>query len=237
MKRHPPAAPVRQPQPGMHHSGHSARRGAMFHYYLMYLLLTSTVMSMAGFGLHAALKSDQTDMAAAQYLQTLRRLEAQLREDVVQAQSLQLQDGTLVFSGGISANTAQPVSGPVWSADGHVLRRLISGDPQHSHQERFVLPAGCTIDIRQGDDPRIVIRIQERSPHAGVIHRGTGHQPQPASAHPGSAGVEPLTVEMHLFPRPRSQTSERLQPPTSAEVPATSSAPVAADAGSAGAAP
>ena len=82
------------------------RRGAIFHYYLMYLLLTSILLSTAGFCLHMILDADQVDERISRHLRTLLRFDRRLREDSDLARGCSLTD-TLDFKIGAASITWQ----------------------------------------------------------------------------------------------------------------------------------
>ena len=126
------------------------RRGAIFHYYLMYLLLTSILLSTAGFSLHMILDADQVDERISQHLKTLLRLERRLREDAGLAKDCSIAEA-LNFKVG-EASIA-------WQIDGNRVTRQQTGE-QHDTFEHFVLAAGTELSL-EAEKPFVTLTITE----------------------------------------------------------------------------
>ncbi len=194
------------------------RRGALFHYYLVYLLLTGSIMAAAGVCLHALLKSDEKDSRVAWHLQTLLRLERQLRADTGDSQTIALTDGKLLCRSEHDTDVS-------WAIDRNIITRTRGlrpetsdpGDPDDpgDSADRFVFTFGTRIAFEPRDGARIAVRIAELSAHAPILDssvrrnrepppddgRETGsaisRDTAPRDTPPGT--LEPFEVEIVLF--------------------------------------
>lgn len=210
-----------QGAPDSHHRrGHSSRRGALFHYYLVYLLLTGAVMAAAGVALHASLRSDHADANAAIYLLTLQRLDRQLRQDAAEAISIRMAEGRLVCE--LADPDSQLTRTATWSVNERAVQRMTAAGTTEAHHDRFAFAPGTVLSLTESPDGRVVLQIQEPSPHAGAI----GQRPEPSDAQKGpgdevdeaasgSDGVAAMTVELHVYTRNSPETPERPSPPES----------------------
>lgn len=75
----------------------NSRSGSLFHYYLVYLMLSGTTLAACGLFLHILLKSDYSHDQNSRQMQTLMRMEKLLRSDAADAVRTNVQDGQLVF--------------------------------------------------------------------------------------------------------------------------------------------
>ena len=116
------------------------RRGSLFNYYLVYLLLTGSVMAAVGVSMHAVLKSDQNDSVMALQLLSLRNMEQDFRRDVENAVSTQFMDGALVcvMPDQNSAQTENSETTAVWTTDSAVVRRAVRRDGKEIQRGRYV---------------------------------------------------------------------------------------------------
>ena len=132
----------------------TTRRGAVFHYYLMYMLLTSILLSAAGFSLHAVLDADQIDRRVAQQLKTLLKFERALREDLIATPVCSVKDEELQMMdpGGNVTVT--------WDFDDNRVSRTKSLRGEIDGRDMFVFPKGTTVSWK-ADGPFVTVTITE----------------------------------------------------------------------------
>ena len=152
-------------------SRRGSRRGAIFHYYMVYVLLTGSIMAAAGACLHAVLRSDATDSRQAWHLQSLLRLERQLRMDTGSAESIELTDGELwcrsEHHGDIRWKVRQNIilRSLTVRSDGEAPQRAADDpDAPGESADRFVFAFGPRIRFQPRDGAQLVLRIDEPSP-------------------------------------------------------------------------
>lgn len=170
----------------------SRRRGALFHYYLAYLTLVSSVFLMAGTVLHTVLQSEQTDRRVSMFLHSLLRCERILRGDA--------QTSTSAVES-VSAMTFAQTDGVQirWSTDRGILTRTEKQGDETLKSDRFLFPAGSKIEIQSRDDGATVFRFLEPSIFVKYSAVGSGalHQHKPIDeafpATPAAAAVQPVT--------------------------------------------
>ena len=118
------------------------RRGTMFHYYMVYLFLSSVIMMTAGMCLHALLKADRLDTQTGVYLHAMQMLEQSLRDSPRDAQFV-LDGQTLTISAGGQDTT--------WQIEENLVRRTDSRDGEIFRRERFLFARGTTVEfVQQG---------------------------------------------------------------------------------------
>ncbi len=140
------------------------RRGTLFNYYLVYLMMTGSIMAAAGLCMHATLRSDQADTASAWQLQALRNLERMFRQDIDEAESVVLNDGQLICS--IRKRREHEIGATVvWTGEGAVVRRIASAQDSETQRQRFVFAEGAIADFRLEENGQVVVQIQERTNH------------------------------------------------------------------------
>lgn len=129
----------------------SSRRGAMFHYYMVYLLMTGTVMASAGLFLHSIFKSGYRDDLQRWHLQTLGRLEGILREDIASADEVKFLPETGLICRTAPANEESPTE-VRWSVEKEQLHRTsrVNGVSQQHEKFRFVTGTSVTVQRRKG---------------------------------------------------------------------------------------
>lgn len=133
---------------------HANRRGALFHYYMMYLFLSSVLLTTSGMCIHVVLKADSADAKIALDLKTLLRLEERLRGDAVQSAGLETREDGFEFSHTAGARQFR------WSVNKNALRRedIENGDMVAS--ERFVFSRGTTFEFAT-DAKQFVVTLWE----------------------------------------------------------------------------
>ncbi len=170
----------------------SRRRGALFHYYLAYVTLMSSILLMAGTCLHTILQSDQTDRRVSLFLHSLLRCERILRADVEAAKLTLDSDAalTLARDDGIQIR---------WAADRGILTRLETQSEELLSSDRFVFPAGSKIEMKIRDDGATVVRFFEPSvfvKYSAVGNGGLNRNKPITEAFPPTpegAAVQPVT--------------------------------------------
>ena len=170
----------------------SQRRGALFHYYLAYVTLMSSILLMAGTCLHTILQSDQTDRRVSLFLHSLLRCERILRADTDMAQVKVDSDSSLTIArdDGIQIR---------WVADRGILTRVETQGGESLSSDRFVFPAGSKIEMKTRDDGATVVRFFEPSIFVKYSAVGSGglNRNKPVTEAlpptPEGAAVQPVT--------------------------------------------
>ncbi len=110
-------------------------RGSLFHYYLVYMLLTGILLTIAGASIHTILRADHRDAETSRQLHSLLKLQQALRHDLTEAETAVRDDIrlTLSFADGTTI---------VWTTDGNIVDRSITQNQQFAGRERFVFTAG-----------------------------------------------------------------------------------------------
>lgn len=149
------------------------RRGALFHYYLIYLLLTSTLLALAGVCIHSVLKADQRDSELSRQQRTLLRLQQVLRTDATEAANASREDDQLIL-------TFDDESVVQWELDENIVNRTAVANQQLAGRERFVFSAGTESKF-DFDDARRMLTLRLTDP---PYVRTSGSQPPNADASP-----------------------------------------------------
>jgi len=145
----------------------SLRCGAIFHYYLAYVTLVSSILMMTGSVLHTILQSDQTDRQVSMFLHSLLRCERTLRADADAANPSVDSDSalTLTQEDGVQIH---------WAVDRGILTRLETQDGKSLSSDRFIFPAGSRIEMKTRDDGATVLRFSEPSAFVKYSAVGSG---------------------------------------------------------------
>lgn len=199
------------------------RRGALFNYYMVYLMMTAAVMAAAGICLHSLLRADQADSVIGWHLQSLLRMERQLRQDAANSGAMTVVDGNLICQvnpsevaeagAGDGTGVAKTIT---WSTTRHTVTRE---DPATSRKELFHFNVGSRVQFLPPaeDSPAslVTVRLEEQSPHAPVADsRARSGQSLEVKTAPVSDGdsanlpaetavdlqTEPFAVEIQLRP-------------------------------------
>lgn len=168
------------------------RRGVLFHYYLAYLTLVSSVFLMAGTCLHTILESEQTDRRVSMFLHSLLRCERILRADAAASTPKIESDSAVTFAqtDGVQVR---------WSADRGILTRTEKQGDDTLKSDRFLFPAGSKIEIQSRDDGATVFRFLEPSIFVKYSAVGSGalnrHKliDEALPTTPAAAAVQPIT--------------------------------------------
>ncbi len=131
------------------------RAGTLFHYYLTYLFLTSVLLTTTGLCLHTVLKADRLDEQASRYLQTLLRMEGDLRADG--------RDSVDVVSTSTELTFHLPQKGDIvrWVVRDNVLTREKNSERGLVTSERFVFRKGATLGFTSENDTEVRLRVTD----------------------------------------------------------------------------
>lgn len=133
----------------------SRRRGTLFHYYMMYLALSSVLLTTAGLCIHAILKADRVDALESRHLKTLLRLDATLRRDADECQIRETEQTSLT----LASESGEDIR---WMIDGNIITRETFDGPDRLASDRFVFRAGTQLnfqpDVATG---RVVLSLSE----------------------------------------------------------------------------
>lgn len=168
------------------------RRGALFHYYLAYVTLVSSVLIMTGNCLHTILQSEQTDRRVSLFLHSILRSERMLRADAAASQLTVDSDSALTIAQGDGVKIH-------WVADRGILTRQETQGSEILNSDRFVFPAGSKIEIAARDDGATVVKFFEPSVFVRYSEVGSGglNRNKPLDeafpATPAAAAVQPVT--------------------------------------------
>jgi len=169
-------------------------------YSLLTVMISMTILSAllgtCGMCLQAMFRLDHRQRVSSQLLDSLRRMERQLREDAVA--------GVLSGGGGvwrIEAGAGGDVI--VWSESRGVVQRERTAAGAIESRERYVFPAGARVefgDLLSGD---AVVRVREGSRLVRYPEAGDGgavrNKPEAVALPAAPAGgVEALAIEIHL---------------------------------------
>ena len=170
----------------------SRRRGALFHYYLAYVTLVSSVFLMAGTCLHTILQSEQTDRRVSMFLHSLLRCERILRADADSAIPAIESDSAMTFA---QTDGVQVL----WAADRGILTRTEMQGDETLKSDRFIFPAGSRIEMTSSDDGGTVFRFFEPSILVKYSAVGSGalnrHKPidEAMPSTPAAGAMQPVT--------------------------------------------
>lgn len=168
------------------------RRGALFHYYLAYVTLVSSVLLMTGSCLHTIFQSEQTDRRVSLFLHSLLRCERMLRADAAAAQLTVDSDSALTIAQDDDVRIE-------WVADRGILTRQETQGSETLNSERYVFPAGSKVEIAARDDGATVVKFFEPSVFVKYSEVGSGglnrNKPldEASPATPAAAVVQPVT--------------------------------------------
>lgn len=170
----------------------SNRCGALFHYYLAWVTLTSSIVVMTGNLLHTILQSDQTDRRASLFLHSLLRCEQILRADANSAERKVDSESalTLFRDEGVQIH---------WAADRGVLTRQETQNGESLSSDRFIFPAGSGIEMKTRADGATVLTFSEPSAFVKYSAVGSGGLNRNKSVEeaippvPAAAASQPVT--------------------------------------------
>lgn len=142
------------------------RRGSLFHMTIIYMMMASALLTLAGTVLHTILKADTSDRREALFLMSLLRAEQQLRDDA-DAGRLKAESNEILTA------TMSDQTTVTWSTDRGILNRVVRQGDTKTATDRFIFPAGSRILFSQDETGTAVVRIVE--PSAFVKYAAAGH--------------------------------------------------------------
>lgn len=138
----------------VHQSGRDAdRRGSLFHYYMVYLALTSMLLLSTGVCLHSLIEADRRDLVESQHLKLLLMTERQLRSDLRSADRVESDDASLVLTSGDRQI--------VWNIESPVLRREVRPGDAVQMREDFRFSRFTQLSFLQGTQNQLLLSITE----------------------------------------------------------------------------
>ena len=172
-----------------------SRRGSLFHYYMMYLLLTSVLMTSAGLCIHTVLKADRVDAEESRHLNSLLSLEQQIRRDSADANSVEAADDRMTLN---SANGHRVE----WKVASSTVIREEKDRDTLSTSNRFIFRRGTQLSFAAAEKSGVTFRLIEAT----------------SKAKEGNAVAEPKAVEILLFPGSDTGEDSSGLEPSSVEV-------------------
>lgn len=147
------------------------RAGSVFEYYFAYMLLTSLILSTAGFCIHLLMKAFDEQNNTSRFVQSALSSSRQLRSDDLAAESRQIIDGRLEMRVKRNSSSAgvQSTENPagtddiVWQTEKCVLIRRATTEAGSS-ENRFVFPLGTTFRIFVDQQQRCVVLVRDPLP-------------------------------------------------------------------------
>ncbi|MFY9254098.1 MAG: hypothetical protein WAO83_11630 [Fuerstiella sp.] len=132
---------------------HHARKGTIFHYYMMYLFLSSVMLTSAGLCMHTVLKADRLDGEVSTYLRSLLQLERSLRTDAGNAVAAEVQANVLVFTNS-EGQTHK------WVCNKNVVTRETSNAEGLQSSERFAFHKGTQLSFQESGSSIVATLIE-----------------------------------------------------------------------------
>ncbi len=163
---------------------HRKRRGAIFNYYMMYMLLSGIMLSSAGITLHLVLRSGAHDDAAEQELRTVVRMERQIRIDEQQADCGVLEGNALT----LTLRNGELV---IWEAAENVISRTSRMHETVTSLDRFVLARRHRAFILPTSQSLVTFRVVQH------VQGYAGSQGQP-EGNPTTSLDRPLSTTPYL---------------------------------------
>jgi len=150
------------------------RKGSLFHYYMMYLFLTSVFLTVGGVCLHTLLKADRTDTLVATHLKQLWRLDVELRAACAEATTVEVTDNSVFV---INSDTETQT----WSVDESTLLANTVAAGETVSRQRYIFGRGskitCTSDsgllTLTVSDPRALTTANRENSSAADGHMPT----------------------------------------------------------------
>ncbi len=145
----------------------SKRRGSLFLYYMMYMLLTSILLTSAGICVNSILKADRLDVIESKHINSLMRLEGRLREDASHSVSFAIEKNRLTIT-----TSEQNI---LWEiVDATVKREERNGDALVT-SNRFSFRRGSSAEFSQTTEAGVKFKLVEapRSPNEEPGERST----------------------------------------------------------------
>jgi hypothetical protein len=129
------------------------RRGALFHYYMVYLSLTSMLLVTTGLCFHAIIEADRRDLTESRFLHSLLSAEKHLRQDSSVATSVK------IFGNSLQLNTDADLIR--WAIDGEQLNRFEDQSDTSVVQQSIRFPQDYQLQWKQREDGAILLTVVE----------------------------------------------------------------------------
>lgn len=177
-----------------------SRRGSLLPVMTVHMTILSVLMGICGLCLHTVLKSDRTERSVILLLNSLGRMEQQLRIDQSNSVVDPLNGSAMILR---SAETTQIH----WSINRGVVSREERTGEVVTQRERYIFPAGTQIAFVQSQPHHVLVRIEEPSPFVRYPEAGHGgavmNKPE-AVALPAApvAASKSGVIEIHLRMKP-----------------------------------
>jgi len=143
------------------------RMGSMLVSMSVNMALIAALSGVCGLCLHTVLKADRSERSTVLLLNSLCRMEQQLRGDLRRAGPVSCTESEMQLQPGQATRID-------WSIQRGIVSREESVNAQVSHRERYVFPAGTQIRFLQETPQRVLVRIQEPSPFVRYPEAGNG---------------------------------------------------------------
>lgn len=176
------------------------RRGSLLPVMTVHMTILSVLMGICGLCLHTVLKSDRSERSVILLLNSLGRMEQQLRIDQSKSVVDPLNGSAMTLR---SAESTQIH----WSINRGVVSREERTGEVVMQRERYIFPAGTQIAFVQSQPYRVLVRIEEPSPFVRYPEAGHGgavmNKPE-AVALPAApvAASKSGVIEIHLRMKP-----------------------------------
>ncbi|GAB5440178.1 MAG: hypothetical protein Fues2KO_05270 [Fuerstiella sp.] len=154
------------------------RRGALFHYYMVYLSLTSMLLVTTGLCFHAIIEADRRDLNESRFLYSLLSAEKQLRQDSSVATSV------MVSGNSLQLNTDAELIR--WGIDVEHLNRFNDHSDTSVVQQAIRFPQGSQLQWKQREDGAVLLTVVEPSmmqPRTTARSKATRENPDGQDSH------------------------------------------------------
>ena len=135
------------------HHRPTRRKGSLFHYYMMYLFLTSAFLTAGGVCLHTLLKSDRMDTLVAAHLKQLWRLDVELRAACAESTTIDvINESVFVINNGTEVQT--------WTVNESSLLVNTVADGETVSKRRYTFGRGCKI-VSRSENELLTITVSD----------------------------------------------------------------------------
>lgn len=162
------------------------RRGALFHYYMVYLSLTSMLLVTTGLCFHAIIEADRRDLTESRFIHSLLSAEKQLRQDSSGADSVKM------FGNSLQLNTGEELIR--WAIDDEQLNRFNDHSDSSVVQQSIRFPQDCQLHWKQREDGAVLLTVFEpltMRPRTTARNEATRETPNSQDSHVIAATAAP----------------------------------------------
>lgn len=138
-----------------------SRSGAIFIYYMVYLLLAGILLTSCGLCIRLLMKTEQLGNQDQHMLRNLVRLEEGLRSDIDRLTITDRTTQQLTFADGENR--------VVWKVDRHVMERTVRHGDKMVARESYALPVQTTIQFSAADDGLSLMMTEPKFTVSGKI--------------------------------------------------------------------